>query len=81
VVRTLFGRDSPITAIETLSFVEYQRRSKHGLADQGWKDSWDGVPDAEGGPLAPPIALVEVQGYVIRALRRVARLLELDGEG
>jgi glycogen debranching enzyme len=29
----LFGRDSPITAIETLWFVEYQRRSKHGLAN------------------------------------------------
>jgi glycogen debranching enzyme len=63
------------------ALVEYQRRSKHGLANQGWKDSWDGVPDAEGTPLVAPIALVEVQGYVIRALRRVARLLDLEGEG
>jgi len=63
------------------ALVEYQRRSKHGLVNQGWKDSWDGVPDAEGTPLAAPIAVVEVQGYVIRALRRVARLLELEGEG
>ena len=64
-----------------ISSDEYQRHSNHGLANQGWKDSWDGVPDAEGRPLAAPVALVEVQGYVIRALRRIARLLDLDGDG
>jgi glycogen debranching enzyme len=61
--------------------VEYCRRSKHGLATQGWKDSADGVPDDAGEPLAPPVALVEVQGYVIRAKRAMARMLELDGDG
>jgi glycogen debranching enzyme len=60
--------------------VEYQRRSPHGLENQGWKDSADGVPDAAGHPLAPPVALVEVQGYVVRALRGMARLFELDGD-
>jgi glycogen debranching enzyme len=60
--------------------VEYRRRSPHGLENQGWRDSWDGVPDAAGRPLAPPVALVEVQGYVARALRRVAPLFELDGD-
>ena len=60
--------------------VEYQRRSPHGLWNQGWKDSPDGVPDPDGEPLQPPIALIEVQGYVIRALRGIARLFELDGE-
>ena len=34
--------------------IEYQRRAEHGLANQGWKDSWDGVPDAAGAPLEPP---------------------------
>jgi glycogen debranching enzyme len=58
--------------------VEYQRRARHGLENQGWKDSPDGVPDAEGNPLEPPVALVEVQGYVVRALRGMARLFELD---
>jgi glycogen debranching enzyme len=38
------------------------------------------VPHAGGEPLAPPVALVEVQGYVARALRRVGRLFELDGD-
>ena len=61
--------------------VEYQRRSEHGLVTQGWKDSVDGIPDAAGEPLAAPVALVEVQGYVARAKRMMARLFELDGDG
>ena len=61
--------------------VEYQRRSEHGLVTQGWKDSADGVPDADGESLTGPVALVEVQGYVIRAKRLMARMFELDGEG
>jgi glycogen debranching enzyme len=61
--------------------VEYQRRSAHGLKTQGWKDSVDGIPDDDGDPLGAPVALVEVQGYVIRAKRLMARMFELDGEG
>jgi glycogen debranching enzyme len=61
--------------------VEYRRRSRQGLETQGWKDSADGVPDHAGEPLAAPVALVEVQGYVIRAKRQMARLFELDGDG
>jgi glycogen debranching enzyme len=61
--------------------VEYRRRSPHGLETQGWKDSADGVPDDDGEPLAAPVALVEVQGYVIRAKRLMARMFELDGDG
>ncbi len=61
--------------------VEYQRRSKHGLRTQGWKDSFDGIPDDAGEPLEPPVALVEVQGYVARAKRMMARMFERDGDG
>jgi glycogen debranching enzyme len=61
--------------------VEYRRRSAHGLVTQGWKDSADGTPDDHGEPLAAPVALVEVQGYVSRAKRAMARMFELDGEG
>ena len=60
--------------------LSYECRAPGGLVNQGWKDSRDGVPDADGRPLATPVALVEVQGYVMRALRRVARLLEMDGD-
>jgi glycogen debranching enzyme len=61
--------------------VEYERRSPGGLVTQGWKDSADGVPDDCGEPLRAPVALVEVQGYAIRAKRLMARMFELDGEG
>jgi glycogen debranching enzyme len=60
--------------------LEYKRRSAGGLDNQGWKDSWDGIVDERGDPLRAPIALVEVQGYVVAAKRRVARLFELDGD-
>jgi glycogen debranching enzyme len=55
-------------------FVTYQRKTERGLRNQGWKDSWDGVPHLDGTPADPPIALVEVQGYCIDARRRMARL-------
>ncbi|MEA2407765.1 MAG: hypothetical protein QOE69_1884 [Thermoleophilaceae bacterium] len=61
--------------------IEYKRRAPQGLETQGWKDSVDGIPDELGEPLATPVALVEVQGYVIRAKRLMARMFELDGEG
>ena len=61
--------------------VEYRRRPQTGLANQGWKDSPDGVPDAHGEPVAAPVALVEVQGYVLAAKRELAVLFELDGQG
>ena len=48
-------------------YVEYERRSEHGLANQGWKDSWDAIRDADGTLAQPPIALCEVQGYVYAA--------------
>jgi glycogen debranching enzyme len=59
--------------------VEYARRTPRGLRNQGWKDSHDGVPFADGTPAEPPVALVEVQGYAIDARRRMADLLERRG--
>lgn len=54
-------------------FVEYMRPNPHGLLNQGWKDSWDGINFADGRMAEPPIALCEVQGYVYSAY--VARSL------
>jgi glycogen debranching enzyme len=48
-------------------FVEYARSSDLGLANQGWKDSFDGVTFESGQIASPPIALAEVQGYVYAA--------------
>ncbi len=57
-------------------FVEYSRRSKKGLIQQGWKDSHDSVFHADGTMADPPIALCEVQAYVYAA-KRAAALLAL----
>jgi glycogen debranching enzyme len=48
-------------------FVEYKRASDKGLANQGWKDSWDAIRFADGRLARAPIALCEVQGYVYGA--------------
>ncbi|MFF3904651.1 glycogen debranching N-terminal domain-containing protein [Streptomyces sp. NPDC001848] len=57
-------------------FVEYRRATDRGLANQGWKDSWDGVNSADGRIAEPPIALAEVQGYVHGAYLARALLAE-----
>jgi glycogen debranching enzyme len=59
--------------------VSYARRTPRGLRNQGWKDSHDGVPFADGRPAEPPIALVEVQGYAIDARRRMAAIYRALG--
>jgi glycogen debranching enzyme len=62
-------------------FVEYRRRSRHGLVQQGWKDSADSIFHADGTLAEPPIALCEVQGYVYGAYLAAARLCEVLGRG
>ena len=61
-------------------FVEYERRSRRGLLNQGWKDSGDAIRDREGRESRPPIALAEVQGYVFDAKHRMARLARMRGD-
>jgi len=61
-------------------FVEYSRTSTKGLVNQGWKDSGDGVPFPDGRLPEPPIALVEVQGYVYDAKLRMAELFRHLGQ-
>jgi len=61
-------------------FVEYLRRSPKGLVHQGWKDSWDANMHRNGAVAQPPIALVEVQGYVYDAKYRMASLLRAFGD-
>src|SRR6202007_2371492 len=53
-------------------FVEYQRQTEAGLAQQGWKDSGDSVFYSDGRLAAPPIALCEVQSYVYAAKKGIA---------
>jgi glycogen debranching enzyme len=61
-------------------FVEYSRMSDLGLANQGWKDSYDSIFHADGSLACGPIALCEVQGYVYAAqcaAADMARALDL----
>jgi glycogen debranching enzyme len=61
-------------------FVEYQRATARGLANQGWKDSFDGVSFADGALAEPPIALCEVQGYVYAAYLARAEIARHAGD-
>ena len=61
-------------------FVEYGRRTEHGLANQGWKDSHDSIFHADGRLAHGPIALVEVQAYVYAAKRATAVMARALGE-
>lgn len=59
-------------------FLEYDGRGL--LTNQGWKDSFDSTVGPDGRLAEPPIALVEVQGYLVAALRSAAFLARLWGE-
>ncbi|MDB5635981.1 MAG: amylo-alpha,6-glucosidase, partial [Bradyrhizobium sp.] len=54
-------------------FIEYRRASEQGLANQGWKDSYDAIFHADGRLAEGYIALAEVQGYVFAGKRLAAR--------
>jgi glycogen debranching enzyme len=65
-------------------FVEYARMTDKGLANQGWKDSFDSIFHADGSAAEGPIALCEVQAYVFaakQAAAEMARALGEDGDG
>lgn len=61
-------------------FVEYRCQSSKGLANQGWKDSFNAICHADGRAASPPIALSEVQGYVYAAKEKAAALARIMGE-
>ena len=64
-------------------FVSYRRSTEDGLANQGWKDSYDSISHADGTLARGPIALCEVQGYVYAARHAgaaIARRLGLDAQ-
>ena len=61
-------------------FVEYKRASDKGLANQGWKDSWDAIRFADGRLARAPIALCEVQGYVYGAYLARAHFADEHGD-
>ena len=61
-------------------YVEYLRMRPGGLANQGWKDSFDAIRFADGVLAEAPVALCEVQGYVYAAFLARASIAEADGD-
>ncbi len=61
-------------------YTDYESTSEKGLINQGWKDSGDAIVNADGSLARPPIALVEVQGYVYSAKKTIAGLYRCIGE-
>jgi glycogen debranching enzyme len=61
-------------------FLAYASKSHQGLANQGWKDSGNSIVNADGAIVTPPVALVEVQGYVYRARRGIAAVYRHSGD-
>ena len=61
-------------------FLEYQRRTRHGLRNQGWKDSYDSISFADGTLAEGPIALAEVQGYAYDAKKSLSALYRVIGD-
>jgi glycogen debranching enzyme len=55
-------------------FVEFEKRSPHGLDVQSWKDSFDSQRFHDGRIATGAIAPCEVQGYVYDAKRRIAEI-------
>jgi glycogen debranching enzyme len=56
---------------------EYQTRAgEWGYYNQGWKDSGNGIVNADGSNAQLPIATCELQGYVVAAKRAWADTLE-----
>ncbi|MGA7953217.1 MAG: amylo-alpha-1,6-glucosidase [Gloeobacterales cyanobacterium] len=60
-----------------LGYLSYARKSKRGLANQGWKDSEDCIVDRRGQLATGPIALAEVQAYVYAAKMRLSEIARL----
>jgi glycogen debranching enzyme len=60
-----------------LGYLHYSRKSKRGLANQGWKDSDDCIVDRRGQIATGPIALAEVQAYVYAAKMRLSEIARL----
>lgn len=61
-------------------FVDYGRLSPRGLVHQNWKDSFNSLIFPDGSEPVPPIAPVEVQGYVYHAKRALATVLQRYGK-
>lgn len=63
--------------LEQTGYLTYNRRSRRGLVNQGWKDSGDCIVDRNGHLAQGAIALCEVQGYVYAAKVRLSEIARM----
>jgi len=66
--------------IDQDGYVEYNPKNTKWAINQGWKDSTDSSVHQDGSLAVPPIALVEVQGYVYQAKKGMAEIFFYLGE-
>ena len=66
--------------IDQDGYVEYGSKNTKWAINQGWKDSTDSSVHQDGRLAVPPIALVEVQGYVYQAKKGMAEIFSYLGE-
>jgi glycogen debranching enzyme len=79
-LRTALHWIDTLADINDDGYIEYEARSAMGLVNQGWKDSADAIVNADGTFAKPPIALVEVQGYVYAAKKKLAPVFAALGD-
>jgi glycogen debranching enzyme len=60
--------------------IEYHAGSERTLVNQAWKDSANAIQFRDGTLAEGPIAVVEVQGYAVRARREFAAVLAAFGD-
>jgi glycogen debranching enzyme len=58
-------------------YLAYERKSKRGLDNQGWKDSGNCIVDRKGRLAQGAITLCEVQGYVYAAKVRLSQIARM----
>jgi len=66
-------------SVDADGLVWYQPAGRGGIRNQVWKDSNDSMRRADGSLATPPIASVEVQGYVVSARRGMGAIYEVLG--
>ncbi|NJR19079.1 MAG: amylo-alpha-1,6-glucosidase [Calothrix sp. CSU_2_0] len=73
----LAGMDWIDRNMRDTGYLSYFRKSKRGLANQGWKDSGDCIVNRKGELANGAIALCEVQAYVYSAKLRLAEIARM----
>ena len=66
--------------VGTEGFLSYEKRSKKGVKNQGWKDSPNAIVDEHGDDVSDPIVASELQGYWYAGLRNVALVFLVAGD-